>query len=224
MSFRSSGAESGRAFDCVRRSWRQADDLPFSNVLRCKTPEMVRTELWMGWLAYNLVRHSLLPATNAAECSPRQLSFCAAQQFLATTWLPAAVSSHNLRSLIELRLIHSASHRVGNRPNRIEPREIKHRASEWLSDYLKKFGTASELLKYLVFRRLHRPVFFHGAASSLSLEATETLRQARWNVVEVDSSKVGWIESDWRDAVSWLLKSKSGRQANGNASSASPDL
>lgn len=61
----------------------------------------------------------------AAECSPRQLSFCAAQQFLATTWLLAAVSSHNLHPLIELRLTHSASHRVGNRPNRIEPHAIK---------------------------------------------------------------------------------------------------
>ena len=33
MSFRSSSVESGRAFECVRRSLLQADDLPFSNVL-----------------------------------------------------------------------------------------------------------------------------------------------------------------------------------------------
>ena len=104
-------------------------------VLRCKTPEMVRTELWMGLLADNLVRHSLLQAAGTAECSPRQLSFCAAQQFLATTWLLAAVSSHNLHPLIELRLTNSASHRVGNRPNRIESHAIKRRARayDWLT-------------------------------------------------------------------------------------------
>ena len=127
--------------DLYRQRWHAELDLRSIkstmslDVLRCKTPEMVRTELWMGLLAYNLVRHSLLQAAGAAECSPRQLSFCAAQQFLATTWLLAAVSSHPLRPLIELRLTHSASHRVGQRPNRIEPRAIKRRARayDWLT-------------------------------------------------------------------------------------------
>lgn len=127
--------------DLYRQRWHAELDLRSIkstmslDVLRCKTPEMARTELWMGLLAYNLVRHSLLQAADAAECSPRQLSFCAAQQFLATTWLLTAVSSHSLRALIELRLTHSASHRVGNRPNRIEPRAIKRRARayDWLT-------------------------------------------------------------------------------------------
>lgn len=127
--------------DLYRQRWHAELDLRSIkstmslDVLRCKTPEMARTELWMGLLAYNLVRHSLLQAADAAECSPRQLSFCATQQFLATTWLLMAVSSHNLRALIELRLTHSASHRVGNRPNRIEPRALKRRARayDWLT-------------------------------------------------------------------------------------------
>lgn len=105
------------------------------DVLRCKTPEMARTELWMSLLAYNLVRHSLLPAARAAECSPRQLSFCAALQFTANTWLLATVGRHDATALVELRLIHLASHRVGHRPNRIEPRAIKRRARayDWLT-------------------------------------------------------------------------------------------
>ena len=105
------------------------------DVLRCKTPEMVRTELWMGLLAYNLVRHSLLSAALAAECSPRQLSFCAALQFLATTWLTAATHSGDLLPLIALRLTHLASHRVGHRPHRLEPRAIKRRPTphDWLT-------------------------------------------------------------------------------------------
>jgi hypothetical protein len=104
-------------------------------VLRGKTPEMARTELWMGLLAYNLVRQSLLQAAGAAECSPRQLSFCAAQQYLATTWLLAATNHPATPSLIPLRLTHLASDRVGHRPNRIEPRAIKRRARayNWLT-------------------------------------------------------------------------------------------
>jgi hypothetical protein len=99
------------------------------DVLRCKTPDMVRTELWMGLLAYNLVRQSLLQAaaTSDESLSPRQLSFCAALQFLATTWLTTATHRGDLSDLIELHLIHLASHRVGQRPNRIEPRAIKRR-------------------------------------------------------------------------------------------------
>ncbi|MBC7821757.1 MAG: hypothetical protein IAG10_33135 [Planctomycetaceae bacterium] len=40
--------------------------------------------------------------------------------------------------LVELRLTHLASHRVGNRPNRIEPRAIKRRARayDWLTQPL----------------------------------------------------------------------------------------
>ena len=127
--------------DLYRQRWHAELDLRnlkstmSLDVLRCKTPEMVRTELWMGMLAYNLVRHSLLQAGSAAECSPRRLSFCAALQFLATTWLPAAVNSNNRNRLIELRLTYLAAHRVGNRPNRIEPRAIKRRPTphDWLT-------------------------------------------------------------------------------------------
>lgn len=127
--------------DLYRQRWHAELDLRnlkstmSLDVLRCKTPAMVRTELWMGLLAYNLVRHSLLQAAATAECSPRQLSFCAAQQFLAGTWLLAAVHRTDVTRLIELRLIHLASHRVGHRPNRLEPRAIKRRPTphDWLT-------------------------------------------------------------------------------------------
>lgn len=127
--------------DLFRQRWHAELDLRnlkstmSLDVLRCKTPEMIRTELWMGLLAYNLLRHSLLQAAAAAQCSPRQLSFCAGLQFLANTWLLAATHSGDLNPLIELRLTHIASHRVGDRPNRIEPRAIKRRPTphDWLT-------------------------------------------------------------------------------------------
>jgi hypothetical protein len=127
--------------DLYRQRWHAELDLRSIkstmclDVLRCKTPEMVRTELWMGLLAYNLVRHSLLQAAAAAEVLPRQLSFCAGMQFLATTWLTAATHSGDLAELIALRLTHVTSHRIGQRPNRIEPRAIKRRPTphDWLT-------------------------------------------------------------------------------------------
>ena len=127
--------------DLYRQRWHAELDLRnlkstmSLDVLRCKTPEMVRTELWMGILAYNLVRHSLAQAAFIVEGSPRQLSFCTALQFLANTWLLAAVSSRELHRLIDLRLTDLASQIVGNRPNRIEPRAIKRRPTphDWLT-------------------------------------------------------------------------------------------
>ena len=62
------------------------------DVLRRKAPEMVRTELWIGLLADNFVRQSLLQAACAAECTPCQSSFCAAMQFAACTWLVATTT------------------------------------------------------------------------------------------------------------------------------------
>jgi hypothetical protein len=97
------------------------------DVLRCKTPEMVRKELRTGFLAYNLIRQTMVEAAIDAERSPRDLSFTAAMQTIAASWLVAAIDETYQSLLIELRLEHMASHRVGNRPDRIEPRAIKRR-------------------------------------------------------------------------------------------------
>jgi Transposase DDE domain len=99
------------------------------DVLRCKTPAMVRQELWTGLLAYNLIRQSMLQSAHAAEARPEQLSFTAAMQMLANTWLTAAVWSNprDAATLVALRLLHGRCHPVGNRPDRVEPRAIKRR-------------------------------------------------------------------------------------------------
>src|SRR5258708_7886580 len=57
------------------------------DVLRCKTPEMVRREIWTCLLAYNLIRQTLLAAARHADRSPRQLSFTAAMQKIAAGWI-----------------------------------------------------------------------------------------------------------------------------------------
>jgi len=69
----------------------------------------------------------MLQAALKAKRSPRELSFTAALQTIAAAWITAAISTERQQLLSELRLEHLASQRVGQRPNRVEPRAIKRR-------------------------------------------------------------------------------------------------
>jgi len=98
------------------------------DVLRCKTPEMVRREFWTGLLAYNLIRQTMLQAALQAGRSPRQLSFTAALQKIAASWTTILVCQDaTVLLLIEIHLGDLATHQVGDRPDRVEPRAIKRR-------------------------------------------------------------------------------------------------
>jgi Transposase DDE domain len=98
------------------------------DVLSCKTPAMIRREVWAHLLAYNLTRKVLAQAALAGDITPRQLSFAGGVQTVnAFRWLLAvgvAESSGRLRRAL---LVAVATHRVGNRPGRVEPREVKRR-------------------------------------------------------------------------------------------------
>ena len=54
--------------------------------LRCKTPEMVRREILVHWLAYNLIRKVMAQAALRQERLPRELSFAAALAVVAGNW------------------------------------------------------------------------------------------------------------------------------------------
>lgn len=98
------------------------------DVLRCQSPEMVRKEIWTCLLAYNLIRKTLLEAAQASGRSPRQLSFTAALQKIAAGWtVVLLLDEAALSLLIETHLSDMASHQVGHRPGRVEPRAIKRR-------------------------------------------------------------------------------------------------
>jgi hypothetical protein len=97
------------------------------DVLRCKTPDMARKELRTGLLAYNLLRQTMLQAAIAAGRCPRELSFTVALQTIAAAWMVAVITETHQELLVQLRLAHMGSHRIGNRPNRTEPRAIKRR-------------------------------------------------------------------------------------------------
>jgi hypothetical protein len=101
------------------------------DILRCKTPEMVRKEMWTCLLAYNLIRQTMLQSAHEAGVSPRTLSFTAAMQSIAASWLVTALSDDALAAqLINAALASMAEHIVGNRPGRVEPRAIKRRPKE----------------------------------------------------------------------------------------------
>jgi hypothetical protein len=94
--------------------------------LRCRTPEMVRKDLWAHWLGYNLVRQTMAEAARQAGVWPRQLSFAGAVQTLvAFRWALVVLSADVLRLLWGALWQALATHRVGGRPGRYEPRQVK---------------------------------------------------------------------------------------------------
>ncbi len=96
-------------------------------MLRTTTPEMVRKEIAMHFLAYNLIRGLMAEAAREQELNPRTLSFMGAahtvRQFEQThlydpTWIKA-----DLPRLLEL----IGEKRLPERPDRYEPRAVKRR-------------------------------------------------------------------------------------------------
>ena len=98
------------------------------DVLRCKTPAMVRREIWTHLLAYNMIRRSILQSAQASGLSPRELSFTAAMQAITASWVVAVLADREMFGvLVDAHLANLAGHRVGNRPGRVEPRATKRR-------------------------------------------------------------------------------------------------
>ena len=98
------------------------------DVLRCQTPDMVRKEIWAHLLAYNLIRTVIAQAAAKHGKHPRQISFTRAMRTLEA-FRPAIahVPRERLVTLYEQMLTAIASHEIGNRPNRLEPRQRKRR-------------------------------------------------------------------------------------------------
>ena len=104
------------------------------DVLRCKTPEMVRREVWTCLLAYNLIRKTILQSAFEAGVSPRELSFTTAMQtvvssleLLAVLELAPCWDAHFAARLVAAQLASLPQQTVGNRPDRVEPRAVKRR-------------------------------------------------------------------------------------------------
>jgi hypothetical protein len=98
------------------------------DVLRCKTPEMVRKEIWTHLLGYNLIRGVVAKAAEAHGEEPRHLSFKGALQTMTAFQEALRQAPPSVRGpLIAAMLQAIASHRVGDRFGRVEPRANKRR-------------------------------------------------------------------------------------------------
>jgi IS4 transposase len=101
------------------------------DILRCKTPELVRKEIWTHILAYNLIRTIMAQAATRHELQPRTISFKGAFQFLEEFQRLIDYQEHRGRAhrkMLYQKLLDSiASQRVANRPDRFEPRLLKRR-------------------------------------------------------------------------------------------------
>jgi Transposase DDE domain len=98
------------------------------DVLRCKSPAMVRKEVWMHLLAYNLIRTVIARAADLHGLEPRSISFKGALQTLNAFRAACEITRGTTRERV-LQILYAAiaTHIVGNRPDRFEPRAIKRR-------------------------------------------------------------------------------------------------
>ena len=101
------------------------------DILRCRTPELVRKEIWTHILAYNLIRTIMAQAAQSHRIPPRTISFKGAIQFLEEFQRLVDYQQHRgstYRLMLYEKLLESiASQRVADRPNRFEPRLLKRR-------------------------------------------------------------------------------------------------
>jgi hypothetical protein len=98
-------------------------------ILRCKTPAMVRKEVYMYSIAYNLIRAIMVEAAMQAGAQITRLSFAgAASAVREWSAITAREKSMKRRRTLYEKMLHSiAADLVPYRPNRTEPRAKKRR-------------------------------------------------------------------------------------------------
>ncbi len=101
------------------------------DILRCKTPELVRKEIWAHVLTCNLIRTIMAQAATRHGIEPRTISFKGAVQTLEAFQPVIALRGEDgvaFRGGIYEQLLGAvAGHRVGDRSDRYEPRRRKRR-------------------------------------------------------------------------------------------------
>jgi Transposase DDE domain len=140
--------------DLYRRRWdaeldlRSLKQVMQMGILRGKTPAMVRKELWAHFLAYNLIRTVMAQAATQHHLEPRQISFKGALQTLVAFAPHTLVAGREeLPDLAERILAAMAQHRVGDRPDRYEPRARKRRYDNFMHLQRPRAEAQARLLK-----------------------------------------------------------------------------
>jgi hypothetical protein len=107
---------------------RSIKDVLQMDVLRCKSPEMVEKEIWTHLLASNLIRGVMARAAAEHGVRPRQISFKGALQTMTAFQDTLRRAEPDVRRRLVAAMLEAiASHRVGDRFGRVEPRANKRR-------------------------------------------------------------------------------------------------
>jgi len=93
----------------------------------CKTPQMVMKEMWIYFLAYNMIRTIMLDSAIYNKIFPRQISFKHTLQLIESYIL--LKTNFNI-SIYKYLLYLVGKKIVGNRKGRIEPRALKRRPNK----------------------------------------------------------------------------------------------
>ena len=127
--------EQGRVDRTLPPALERRDGLLFSETaspdgtpLRCRTPEMIEKGIWAHLLAFNLLQSIIAQAAIEHGLKPREISVKGAIQTVEAFAPAFQFAGQGERFLLIERLLKAiASHRVGDRPGRSEPRCVKRR-------------------------------------------------------------------------------------------------
>ncbi len=111
------------------------------NILSCKSPAMCKKEIWVYFLANNLIRLVMAQAAQNKNLKPRELSFKHAVQIWNTYNLLGKEINADMFALI-------AERKVGNRPGRLEPRAVKRRPKPYKLLMVERSKARRETLKH----------------------------------------------------------------------------
>lgn len=126
----------GGAFaELYRRRWQVEINLRHlktslgMDVLKCLAPDMIKKELAMHFIAYNLIRDLMFQAASAHSIPLKSISFKYSMTIIKQ-WSPyifQCASGSQTKELIEAMLLYIAKSTIPFRPFRREPRALKRR-------------------------------------------------------------------------------------------------
>ena len=112
----------------IEVDWRTIKATLEMDVLRCLSPEMVKKEIAVYLLAYNLVRWAMATAAKLADLLPRALGFTGTKRvLLAFAEELRHAGKRRLSSIFAMTLGAIATMKLLVRPGRVEPRAKKRR-------------------------------------------------------------------------------------------------
>ena len=112
----------------IEVDWRTIKVTMDMDVLRCLSPDMIRKEIAVYLLAYNLVRWTVATAAKLSDVIPRALSFTGAKRALLAFAEQLRHSSKQRLTFMFTTVLGVISYmQLPDRPDRVEPRAKKRR-------------------------------------------------------------------------------------------------